>query len=119
MHMEDDGRELCLRMHREELARIRAEGPGQSPDPTDRIAKLPPLPPGSPIKDEWDLFRSELPWLLSQGNRGRFALVKIGHPITTWDTLRDALQAARLIYGKEPFFFQEIQPYLKPIRLGA
>jgi hypothetical protein len=118
-NMDNTGRELVERQHREALAQIRAEGLGRLPESMDPVASLPDLAPGPPIAAEWDSFRKELEWLISQGNRGRIALVKTGHPITTWDTLRDALQAARLLYGNEPCLFQEIQPYLKPVRLGA
>jgi hypothetical protein len=74
---------------------------------------LPDVEPGSPIAAEWEIFRREVGWLISEGNRGRIALVKAGRPITVWDTLRDALHAAQLLY-EEPFLLQEIQPSLRP-----
>jgi hypothetical protein len=116
--MNDDARELILQLHREEVERIRKEGPAPTEQPTGRVEELPEGDPDSPTAAEWALFRRELAWLLSQGNKGRIAVVKAGHPITTWDTVRDALQAGGLLYGKEMFLIQEIQPYLAPVRLG-
>jgi hypothetical protein len=45
---------------------------------------------------------------LAEGQRGRFALVKAGRPLTVWDTLADAARAGRLLFGTEPCLVQEI-----------
>lgn len=67
---------------------------------------------------EWEILSQELERLLTEGHRGRFALVKQGCPITLWDTLRDAAQASRLLYGSHPCLIQQVLPDLRPCRLG-
>jgi hypothetical protein len=116
--MNSNGRELLEQLTREALERIGAE---PLEPPLERSVRreegLPDAEPGSPIAAEWDIFRREVEWLISQGGRGRIALIKLGQPITVWDTLRDAAQAARLLYGQESCLLQEIQPHLRPLRL--
>ncbi len=116
--MDTDPRALVERLHREEVERIQAGG---AVPPSDRPARpekgLPEAEPGSPIAAEWEIFRREVDRLIREGGRGRIALVQIGQPITVWDTLRDALQARRLVYGPGPCLIQEIQRYIRPVRL--
>jgi hypothetical protein len=117
--MSTDYRELIERLHREEVERIRQAGeapPGPRPRPR-QIEGLPDAEPDDPVAPEWDLFRQEVERLIAQGDKGRFAVVKVGHPITVWDTLRDALHAARLLHGQQMCLVQEIQRYLPPLRL--
>jgi hypothetical protein len=83
-----------------------------------QLQELPDAEPGSPITEEWNLFRREVQQLLSQGFKGKYALVKAGKPITIWDTLRDAVQAGEILYGSEPSLVQEVLPYLRPLRVG-
>lgn len=108
--MPEPGRELAERLHREAVERVLA------PSAVSVDACLPEGAPDSPVAPEWDLYRREVPRLLADGHRHRFALVKTGHPITVWDTLRDALQAARLLYGTAACLVQEILPYLRAQR---
>src|SRR5438309_986458 len=118
--MPDDASDLILRLHREEIERMRNEPPD-----TRRVAlaepsvsqslELPDAGPDCPIVAEWDLYRHEVGRLLELGQRGRFSLVKAGHAITVWDTLHDAVQAAQLLFGQEPCLVQEIQPFVRPL----
>jgi hypothetical protein len=113
--MDKDARDLVERLHREEIERIQAGGAVlSSARPPRQVEGLPEAEPGNPMAAEWELFRSEVESLIRNGCKGRFAVVKVGHPITAWDTLRDALQAAELLYGKEMVLIQEIQRYLPP-----
>jgi hypothetical protein len=118
--MGEDANELVLRLHREALEHL-----DQLPaDPTlgvneQRHAELPEAEPGSPVAAEWKLFRQEVEQLIREGYRGKFALVKAAQPILVWDTARDAVQAARLLYGEGPSLVQQILPYLKPLRVGG
>jgi hypothetical protein len=116
--MSTEGRDLVERLHREAVEQINAGLPEPPTErPARRVEGLPDAEPGSPIAAEWDLFRREVEGLIAEGCQGRFALVKAGHPITAWDTLRDALQAAKLLYGQQMCLIQEIQRYLAPVRL--
>jgi hypothetical protein len=116
--MTDDAEDLVLRLHREEVERIRGRPLEPSQPAFPPSLDLPEGDPNSPLAQEWKLFRQEVGPLLREGHRGRFALVKTGHPITLWDTLRDAAHAARLLYGQEPCLLQEVLPFLRPLRVG-
>jgi hypothetical protein len=112
MNEEED---LVLRLHREEVERIRGRPPEPSEPAMPLSVELPEGDPNSPVAEEWRLFRQEVGRLLRDGYRGRFALIKTGHPMTFWDTLRDAARAGRLLYGQEPCLVQEVQPFLRPL----
>jgi hypothetical protein len=66
------------------------------------------------FEPETAAFRRELPWLLEQGERGRFALVFGDEVISVWDTRRDAVQAGGERFGLVPLLVQEIQPEERP-----
>jgi hypothetical protein len=113
--MTDEQESLVSRLHREEVERIR--GTPTRPPELPAI-DLPEEPADPTLAAEWQLFRQEVARLLAEGQRGRFALVKAGHPLTVWDTLADAARASRLLFGTEPCLVQEIQPSLRPLRVG-
>ena len=113
--MSDTQESLVARLHREEVERLR--GTPVSPPELPQI-NLPEEPADPAFAAEWKLFRQEVAQFLVAGKRGRFALVKAGHPITVWDTLADAAQASRLLYGNKPSLVQEIQPSLRSFRVG-
>jgi hypothetical protein len=112
--MTDKPEDLVARLHREEVERLRGK---------------PTTPPELPVIDlseesadpalaaEWQTFREEVAQLLVEGQRGRFALVKAGHPLTVWDTLADAALAGRLLFGTGPCLVQEIRPSLRRLRV--
>src|SRR5580700_8058454 len=108
--MSEDDPELARQLEdleREHLRKLLA------PEPSPRqLPDLPDAEPGSPIAEEWALFRREVPRLLSEGLQGKYALVKAGKPITVWDTLHDAVQAGEILYGPQPSLVQEVLPYL-------
>jgi hypothetical protein len=111
----ESGRELVERLHRQALEQLRG---ATLPPPEVPEINLPEEPADPAYAAEWKLFRQEVAQLLVEGKRGRFALVKAGHPLTVWDTLADAVQASRLLYGHEPTLVQEIQPFLRSFRVG-
>lgn len=118
--MGEDANELVLRLHRKALEHL-DQLPSASTLGVDEQghAKLPEAEPGSPVAADWEIFRQEVERLIREGYRGKFALVKAGQPILVWDTVRDAVQAARLLYGEEPCLVQQILPYVKPLRAGG
>ena len=60
----------------------------------------------------WNLFRSQVDELIRDGKRGKYALVRVGHPITVWDSLHDALQAVQLMSDEGKCMVQPVLPYL-------
>jgi hypothetical protein len=106
------------RLHREEIERIRNEPLPMLGGPAAPSNDLPEAAPDNPFAAEWNLFRHEVVRLLREGHQGRMALVKVGQPITIWDTPRDAVQASQLLYGPAPCLVQEIQLFLRPICMG-
>jgi len=117
--MSEDGTDLVWRVHQEALEQL-LQQPIQRTPPDDEVhLNLPPAEPGSPVAAEWEIFRQEVVRLIREGNRGKFALVKAGHPITVWDSLRDAAQAAQLLYGEAPSMVQQILPYLRPLSMES
>jgi hypothetical protein len=114
--MTDQHESPVTRLHREAVERLR----GKPTPPAELPAiDLPEEPADPALASEWKLFRQEVARLLSEGQRGRFALVKAGHPLTVWDTLADAARAGRLLFGTEPCLVQEIQSSLRPLRVGS
>lgn len=115
--MTEDGEDLIRRLHREEIARICNAAMHQQPE---EVVNLPDAAPEFALVAEWEEFRRAVPRLLRDGNRGRFAVVKVGHPITAWDTLRDALQAGNILFPQQSCLVQEIWPTLRDcVRLGT
>jgi hypothetical protein len=113
--MSDRQESLVSRLHREEVERLRGAA---VPPPEVPQINLPEEPADPAFAAEWKLFRQEVAQLLIEGKRGRFALVKAGQPLTVWDSLADAVQASRLLYGNEPTMVQEIQPFVRSFRVG-
>jgi hypothetical protein len=76
MNETDD--DLIVRRHREEIERMRREGPLPPPAEAPGIpyTSLPQASPDSPLFAEWDTYRREVGRLLAEGNEGRFVLVK-------------------------------------------
>jgi hypothetical protein len=116
--MTEDAESLVRRLHREEVERLRGQPLERSEPAMPPSLDLPEGEPNSPLAEEWRLFRQEVGRLIHEGYRGRFALIKASHPITVWDTVRDAAHAAQLLYGQEPCLIQEILPFLRPLRVG-
>jgi hypothetical protein len=117
--MSDDGDDLIRRLHREAIERIRNEPPGTIKEEPVEV-ELPEVDPGDPFAEEWALYRSKVVGLLRNGDRGRVALVRVGQPITTWDSLRDALKAVWLIPGPEKFLVIWVLPRSRnALRLGS
>jgi hypothetical protein len=115
--MSADARDLVLQIHQRELEQLRQAPLTERPPPF--VIDLPEGTPDDPLVEEWSLFRREVSRLLNEGGRGKYALVKLARPITVWDTLRDAVRAAELLFGTEPVLVQPIFPTLRPFRVGG
>lgn len=113
-----DANDWLRQQMREEIEAIRQQPPTVPPIP--ETIDLPPADPGDPLAEEWELFRREVRRLLLDGHRGRFAVVR-GGLLTTWDTIRDALEACRLLHPGSVCLIQRVQPTLpaaSPFRIG-
>jgi hypothetical protein len=86
----------------------------QLPRPQD----VPDLPEGDALAAEWRAYKREVGRLLAEGQVGRFALVRGDAVVSLWDTRNDAIQAGSERFGHTPFLVQEIQPFLRPLRVG-
>jgi hypothetical protein len=84
-----------------------------------RPEELPDLPEGSPFAAEWRTFKREVARLLAEGHTGRFVLIKGADVVGTWPTPIEAIRAGHERFGREPFFVQEVQPFVRPLRLGG
>ena len=110
--MQESGSELVRRLHQEAIEELRAKWPFGAPRDERVYPPLPEADPDSPVKEEWNLFRSQVDELIRNGKRGKYALVRVGHPITVWDTLGDVLQAVQLVGGEGKCMVQRVLPYL-------
>jgi hypothetical protein len=63
-------------------------------------------------------FERELPRLLTEGEAGRWAVVKGNEVVSVWDTVNDALQAAHERLGLEPFLLREVREEQRIPRVG-
>jgi hypothetical protein len=86
----------------------------QMPRPQD----MPDLPEGHELAAEWKAYKREVVRLLTEGRQGRFALLKGDAVHSIWDTRGDAMQAGRRFFGLVPMLVQEIQPFVRPLRLS-
>jgi hypothetical protein len=79
--------------------------------------ELTDVAPGSPLADEWNTFRRELPRLLAEGNEGNFALLKGTEIIGIFDTWEAARLAGLQKYLLQGFLVQPIQTWQPLLRI--
>lgn len=53
-------------------------------------------------------FQEQLPKLLEE-SEGRFAVGRVGHKFTCWDTYNDAIQYGYLQYGLDHFLVKQVE----------
>ena len=75
----------------------------QSSPNTISYHDLPPATPGSPLAEEWNVYRREVGRLLIEGHAGRHVLIKGAEIICIFDTHLEALDE-----GYRRFFRQDI-----------
>jgi hypothetical protein len=128
--MNETGRELVEKIHREALERYREQErkgreafeavfraafehhrrnptPPAEP-PTIHYTELPNSEPNSPICQEWNHYRREVPRLLAEGQEGRFLLIKGEEIIGIWDTQEEAKAVALQKYLMQPCLIHQI-----------
>jgi hypothetical protein len=104
-----DANELVAKLHREAIELCR-QTPLQSAA-VSRLhhSELADLPESSPIYEEWQTYRRELPRLLGEGHAGRFVLVKGDRIVDILATSEEAETVGRANYFFQPFLVQQIR----------
>jgi hypothetical protein len=117
--MQEDGHELVARVHREAWERYRHQPPPPPPEPpTIHYTELPPAIPGSDLAEEWETYRREVGRLLSEGNEGRYILIKHAQIIGIWETREEAFATADQRFPFQPFLVHQIQERERIYRIG-
>jgi hypothetical protein len=129
--MNEDGRELVERMHREAVERYLEQKqkerelvervfrealeqgrvqplPPYKP-PTIHYTELPEAPPDSPLCQEWNFYRHEVGRLLADGHEGKFVLIKGEAIIGIWGTREEAKDVALQRYLMQPCLIQQVR----------
>lgn len=116
--MTEDGHDLVVRVHREAWERYRRQPPPSLPEPpTIHYTELPPSQPGDTLAEEWETYRREVGRLLTEGNEGRFVLIKGGEIIGIWDTRKEAFAAADQRFPLQPYLVHQIQERERLLRM--
>ena len=66
------------------------------------------------LEQELETFRRELPRLLREGHRGKYALIHEGEVNSIWGTLDDGLSAGYERFGLKAFLVKEITDHEEP-----
>lgn len=103
--------DLIVRLHQQEVERIRREGSAQSP--TEAVAilhtHLPQARPDSPLLEEWESYRQEVGRLLAEGKEGQFVLIKGRQIIGLYATEREALEHGYRMSPCQAFFVHQVR----------
>jgi hypothetical protein len=114
--MDENVRKLVEAIHREAVEASRGQPFPPVQLPTVHFTDLPEASPGEPLALEWNTYRREVGRLLTEGQEGKFVLIKDGTIIGLFDAW-DAARAAGLHrYLLEPFLVHEVraeEPYLR------
>jgi hypothetical protein len=109
--MKETDDDLILRLHREEVERMRREGP--LPPPVERPGiphtDLPQASPDSPLFVEWDTYRREVGRLLTDGKEGQFVLIKGQQVVGLYATEREALDHGYRMFPCQAFLVHQVQ----------
>jgi hypothetical protein len=114
--MNENSLDSIEQSHRQAAARHPAVQPHPEPA-TIHYSQLQDLPPDSPIRQEWNTYRRELPRLLAEGLEGKFALVKGEEVVAVFSTWEDGVRAGRERYGMRPFMVQPIREFEPLMRI--
>jgi hypothetical protein len=79
-------------------------------NPTTTPAAASPPRAQDLLATELATYQRELPRLLSEGEEGRWVLVKGTGVISTWETFNDAIQVGYDRFGQAPFLVQQVLP---------
>ena len=119
--MSDPTDDPILRLHQEEVERIRARPPEQSRSsqrPTIPYTQLPDAALDSPLRTEWDFYRSIVGRLLAEGHEGKWLLIKNEEIVGIWDreAEADAVRVERFLM--QPVLMKQILTREPILRIG-
>jgi hypothetical protein len=92
--------------------------PSAAVSPAVSYTELPPPRPESSIAREWEFYRREVANLLTDGQEGRFVLIKGEAVVGIWDTEADAEDAARGQFPTEPALIHQVRRREPLLRLS-
>jgi hypothetical protein len=109
--MKESDDDFIVRMHREEVERMRREGPPQprAECPGIPYTDLPQASPDSPLFEEWECYRREVGRLLAEGKEGQFVLIKGRQIVGLYATEREALQVGYPMFPCQAFLVHQVQ----------
>jgi hypothetical protein len=93
------------------------DSPLPPPSASIHFTNLPESHPGTPLSDEWNTYRRELPQWLAEGHEGRYVLIKgpiIHGFFTTFDS---AVDQGEELFPDQDFLAQPILEY-QPLYRG-
>jgi hypothetical protein len=91
--------------------------PFRPPGPVLHFSELTPAPPDSPLAEEWETFRRELPELLAKGLAGKHVLIVGAEIQAISDSFAEAVAEGRRRFPNRPIAVQliaEWQPVIRP-----
>ncbi len=107
---EERGNALVDSAHREALECYRRNPPQPAERPKGvHYTELPEAKPGDVLGREWDAYRREAGRLLSEGQAGRFVLIKGEEILGLYDTWEAAREVGLQRFLMQPFLVHEIR----------
>jgi hypothetical protein len=116
--MNENGRELVERMHREAIAQGHLQPLPPAERPSIPYTELPPSQPDSPLSQEWNFYRREVGRLLAEGQEGRFVFIKGEQIVGIWDTQKEAEAVALRRFLMRPCLIQQVRSREPLIRMS-
>jgi hypothetical protein len=77
--------------------------------PTIHFTELQPAQSGSQLAQEWEVYRREVGRLLSEGNEGKYVLIKEDQILGLWDTREEAMAVGRRHFLGQAFLVHQVQ----------
>ena len=107
--MNQTAAELICRREQEALESPRST-PATLPTPTATLhhTELPAALPGSPIAEDWEIYRREVGRLLAEGQEGRWLLIANREIVGLWDTEEEANRVRHERFGRQPILMKQI-----------
>jgi hypothetical protein len=106
--MNQQGRDLVDKIHRQAAERLRRQPLPQDERPTIHYTELPEDTSGGPIAGEWNFYRREVSRLLAEGHEDRWVLIEGEKIIGIWDTEEEADEARLQNFLMQPVLLKQI-----------
>ena len=119
--MSDPTEDRVVRLHQEEVERLRARPSEQPPGPerpTVPCTQLPAAAPGSLLRAEWDFYRSVVGRLLAEGHEGKWLLIKNEEIVGIWGTEAEADAVRRERFLMQPVLMKQVLAREPVLRIG-